>query len=274
MNKETEQTISYYAPRVQAEWDRVVRDAYHRLEFDTTMRFLRQYLPGKGLVLDAGGGPGRYTIELARLGYDLVLLDLLPEHLTFAREQIEKARVGTRVKDVTRGAITDLSRYPDATFDAVICLGGPVCHVAPHAARRRAVRELARVAKPGAPVFISVMGQYGALMVAPSQFPQAFADAPLVDDWLATGDDYHFGGTGYCRFFTATEFRRLVSRKGLQLLQMVGLEGVNSNQATTNEFAQKYPDAWRKWLEIHNRICTEPFAIEASGHMMIVARKQ
>ncbi|MDH5440279.1 MAG: class I SAM-dependent methyltransferase, partial [Candidatus Bathyarchaeota archaeon] len=47
-----------------------------------------------------GGGPGRYTIELARLGYDVILLDLTPKLLEMAREQIEKANVESKVKQI------------------------------------------------------------------------------------------------------------------------------------------------------------------------------
>ncbi|MEM3789031.1 MAG: hypothetical protein QXN95_04095, partial [Candidatus Bathyarchaeia archaeon] len=75
----------YYSKVGLKEWRRLIRDPYHRLEFDTTMHFLRKYLPPKGLVLDAGGGPGRYTIELAKLGYDVVLLDLTPKLLQIAK---------------------------------------------------------------------------------------------------------------------------------------------------------------------------------------------
>ena len=60
----------YYSEQGIREWRRLVRDVYSRLEFDTTKYFMRKYLPRKGLVLDAGGGPGRYTIELGRMGYD------------------------------------------------------------------------------------------------------------------------------------------------------------------------------------------------------------
>jgi len=67
-----------YVGNSVSEWKRLVRDPFHRLEFDTTMLFLKKYLPKKGLVLDAGGGPGRYTIELAKLGYDVVLFDFVP----------------------------------------------------------------------------------------------------------------------------------------------------------------------------------------------------
>ena len=56
----------FYARGVRHEWKHLVKDAYHRLEYDTTIHYLSRYLPDKGLVLDAGGGPGRYTIELAR----------------------------------------------------------------------------------------------------------------------------------------------------------------------------------------------------------------
>lgn len=68
----------WYTKMASAEWRRLNRDAYRRIEFTVTMHFLEKYLPKSGLVLDAGGGPGRYTIELARRGYDVVLLDVTP----------------------------------------------------------------------------------------------------------------------------------------------------------------------------------------------------
>ncbi len=83
----------YYTTQVRKEWRRLVKDPYHRLELDTTLHFLDKYLPERGLVLDAGGGPGRYTHELARRGHDVILLDLTPANLAFARRQIKKANI-------------------------------------------------------------------------------------------------------------------------------------------------------------------------------------
>jgi SAM-dependent methyltransferase len=71
----------FYTSSVRKEWRRLIWDAYHRLEFETTLHFLEKYLPAKGLILDAGGGPGRYTLELARRGYQVVLLDMTPANL-------------------------------------------------------------------------------------------------------------------------------------------------------------------------------------------------
>ena len=79
--------LEYYANNVRSEWRRLIKDAYHRLEFATTLHFLSQYLPQRGLILDAGGGPGRYTIELAIMGYDVCLLDATQANLDFAGMQ-------------------------------------------------------------------------------------------------------------------------------------------------------------------------------------------
>lgn len=58
--------IRYYDEHAEREWKRLFHDAYHRLEFIVTMYFLEKYLPKTGVILDAGGGPGRYSIELAK----------------------------------------------------------------------------------------------------------------------------------------------------------------------------------------------------------------
>ncbi|MFH1141386.1 MAG: class I SAM-dependent methyltransferase, partial [Chloroflexota bacterium] len=161
----------YYAGCVRKEWRRLVKDAYHGLELATTLHFLEKHLPRAGLILDAGGGPGRYTIELANRGYEVVLLDLTPGNLNFARRQIKKAKVQEQVKAVVEGSIVDLARYADATFDAVVCLGGPLSHVLDQRARDKAIAEMIRVAKRGAPILVSVMGRLSLLVVELTMFP-------------------------------------------------------------------------------------------------------
>ena len=141
----------YYTANVRREWQRLVRDPYHRLEFDTTLYFLEKHLPQKGLILDAGGGPGRYTVELASRGYDMILLDVTPANLAFAQRRIRRAKLKAKVRNLIEGSIVDLSRIEDNTFDVVICLGGPLSHIVDGQKRDKAIRELIRVAKPGAP---------------------------------------------------------------------------------------------------------------------------
>ena len=48
----------------------------HQLEYDLTWRYLDQYLPSQGAILEIGAATGRYTLELAKRGYMLTAVDL------------------------------------------------------------------------------------------------------------------------------------------------------------------------------------------------------
>ena len=76
-----------YTRFAEREWGRLVYGPYQHLEFQLTMHYLRHYLPATGLILDAGGGPGRYAIELCRERREVVLCDLAPGNIALAREQ-------------------------------------------------------------------------------------------------------------------------------------------------------------------------------------------
>jgi len=118
------QVKEYYSKRCLVELKRLTSDPYHRLEYDTTLHFLKKYLPKRGSVLDAGGGPGSYTIKLARMGYEVTLLDLTPKLLEIAERQVRGVKVDRNVKNMIEGSIDDLSMYEGDSFDAVISLGG------------------------------------------------------------------------------------------------------------------------------------------------------
>lgn len=274
MNRESEMVRELYSHMVDREWGRLARDPFHRLEYDTTWRFLEKYLPKSSLVLDAGGGPGRYTVELARRGYDVVLLDLTPANLERAGEEITRAGVGKHVKQLVEGTITDLSQFADNSFDAVLCLGGPLSHTYPASEREKAISELIRVDRKDACIFVSVMSKYGVLLATPEGWPEAVADpkenfAGLVE----TGDTYAFVKDGYCHFFTSAELEQVFTGHNVEIIQKVGLEGFNTDEKTTNNFAANFPEAWQKWLKLHEELYTDPFAVDASGHMLIVVRK-
>jgi ubiquinone/menaquinone biosynthesis C-methylase UbiE len=116
----------HYNDSVEHEWERLELDAYHQLEFETTMHLLRRHLPASGVVLDAGGGPGRYARELCRSGYQVVLLDYAPGLLEKARTVFadEPATVQENLRQCVEGDIRNLSLFPTGAFDATLCLGG------------------------------------------------------------------------------------------------------------------------------------------------------
>jgi SAM-dependent methyltransferase len=273
MANEEELTKRYYSKKVLYEWKRLVQDPFHKLEFDTTMRFLEKHLPGKGLILDAGGGPGRYAIELARRGYSVVLLDLVPELLAKAKREIKRAKVESKIEDIVEGSITDLSGFGGNSFDAVICLGGSLSHVHPEGKRKQAVSEMIKVAKRKAPIFVSVMGKFGVLLATPEGWPAEVEKENFLNI-SSKGDDYRWCKTGYCHFFTLEELEALFPKRKVEILERVGLEGLNISRRATNRFSKEYPEAWKNWMKIHDELCTHTTVVDASGHMLIIVGKR
>ncbi|MFZ3150771.1 MAG: class I SAM-dependent methyltransferase [Anaerolineaceae bacterium] len=263
----------YYTNQVRQEWNRLTKDAYHRLEFETSLHTLEKFLPPQGLVLDAGGGPGRYTLELAKRGYTVSLMDLTPPNLDFARKQIKRAGMQKQVRTLLEGSIADLSMFEDESFDAVICLGGPLSHILDKHERGRAIAELMRVAKPGAPIFVSVMSRLSVLVVVLEQSPYEL-ELPHFKQMLETGE--YFGGYGFtaCHFFLPEELREAFDLENLVFEEMVGLEGLASHHRTELNRVAKDEKRWAGWLDAHFRTCTHPAVVGTSEHMMIVCRKK
>lgn len=262
---------TYYRGQVRQEWRRLIRDPYHRLEFLTTLRYLEKYLPAQGHILDAGGGPGRYTIELAQRGYQVTLLDLTPENVAFANRQIKRRGFKRRAKAL-EGSITNLSSFPDGNFDAVICLGGPLSHILDVEQRGVAIGELRRVARPQAPVFISVMSRLSVMVIELQEFQHELEQpvhARIRDTGIYPGDQ----GFTACHFFLPEELRTEIEAQDLDVLEMVGLEGLAShhnralNQLARNEIR------WKAWLDTHFLTCTHPAVVGLSEHILAVCRR-
>jgi ubiquinone/menaquinone biosynthesis C-methylase UbiE len=199
-------------------------------------------------------------------------LDITPVNLEFAKRQIKKARLQKKVKEVAEGSITDLSRFADSTFDAVICLGGPLSHVLDKRERDQAISELIRVTKRGAPIFVSVMSRL-AMLVSELKLFQHEIEHPLFKKIRDTGS--YPGGYGFtaCHFFLPEELKESFAKRRVKILEMVGLEGVGSHfQEKINKLA-KNKKRWKVWLETHYKICTHPVVVGISEHILIICKK-
>ena len=177
------------------------------LEFQTTEYFYKKYLKPGMKILDAGDGPGRYTVELARAGHHMTLLDVSDKELEVAHRKIKENNVENFVDAVDLGSITKLP-YDDHAFDMVLCLGGPISHLKTEDERSRAIRELVRVARPGAVICVSVMNRPAVLNLTVNNWKDYIKGyGSGYDFWkemdLLTreGDDNWFVGCSYAHFF-------------------------------------------------------------------------
>jgi len=148
-------------------------------------------------VLDVGCGDGAYSIHAARLGATVTGLDISPAMLDAARRRADAAGVSVEWRE---GRVEALP-FPAASFDVVIAVT-VLCWVSDPAG---AVREMARVLRPGGIVVIGELGRYS---------PWAFVRR--VRGWF--GDRFW----REAHFWTAKELRRLVNSAKLEFGEVRG----------------------------------------------------
>ncbi len=207
------------------------------------------------------------------MGYDVILLDLSPKLLEIAREQIGKANVESRVKQTIEGSVDNLSMFEDDTFDAVICLGGPLSHLVHRKQRQKAADELVRVAKDNAPIFVSVIGRLAVLMnTIVYLWPELEKDPDIWREYVMTGDYLGEYGFTACHFYIPEELEAEFRGK-TEILEIVGFEGIFSTH--TKEYNEVHE--MRRYNEIlwetHLKTCTHPSIAAISEHFMLICKK-
>ena len=252
------------------EWDRLER---HRTEFAVSRRALDAHLPPPpATILDCGGGPGRYAITLAQRGYDVTLFDLSPELLAMAQEKAAEADV--TLSGFEQGTATDLSRFADGQFDAVLMMG-PLYHLLDEADRQQALAEAARVVRPGGPIFAAFITRYAAHLDGVRRYPEEAIDHPEIYDLIEkTGllPQREDGQTAFVAYFAhPNEVAPLCKSAGLDLLAVLGVEGVAS--AREESINTLTGDAWERWVDINYRIAHDPCIHGGVEHLLAVCRR-
>ena len=197
-------------------------------------------------ILDCGGGPGRYAIELARQGYEVVLFDLSAGNLALAREKAAEAGVALTF---VQGTALDLSRFADGEFDAVLLMG-PLYHLLEESERRQALAEAYRVLRPGGPLFAAFIGRYAAHRDCAAGYPDLFLgqrdeyDRILADGKLPPRDDGRVAFVAY--FAHPAEVAPVCWASGFEVATVLGVEGVVS--AEEDEINKLNGPAWDAWL--------------------------
>lgn len=114
------------------------------VEFFTTMHYIEKYLKKGMKILEIGAGTGRYSITLAKMGYDVTAVELTPKNLEIMKKNAEG------IKNITclQGDCLELDMLQNDTFDLVLNLG-PMYHLYTQEDKGRAISETLRVCKSG-----------------------------------------------------------------------------------------------------------------------------
>jgi SAM-dependent methyltransferase len=264
------QIEEYYARG--GERGRLDKDALGELEFERTKEILARRLPAvPSVVADIGGGPGRYTCWLAGLGYRVEHRDLMPFHV----EQLMESLAETDLVRSLAGDARELD-LADASVDAVLLLG-PLYHLRRRADRIRALREAARIVRPGGPVFVAVISRFAPRLDAVLRERLDLA-VPALTEGVAVVERTGFGAPLFPGDFTAyfhrpAQLRQEVRAAGLRLADLVSVEGPAS---LLGDLAERLADPGRRDVVFETARATErvPELLGIGPHLIATGVRQ
>lgn len=149
--------------------DKRLLSRHGRVEFNTTMHFIRQCIreleKTKGAnepirLADIGAGTGRYSIALAREGVDVTAVELVNYNLGILKKNAREMLDDTCRLNAFKGNALKLKRFEDESFDVVLLLG-PLYHLHSEDDKVRALTEAKRILVKGGIILAGyVMADY------------------------------------------------------------------------------------------------------------------
>jgi SAM-dependent methyltransferase len=237
-----------------------------------TLDLINDYFPPGGRVLDLGGGPGRYTAELLKLGYHVVLLDLTEGLLEKARDLLDER--GLSPEAVIHADARDLAAQDLGRFHAALMLG-PMYHVVDRADRIGILRDLHASLHPGGVAIVAYISSWGVLLAGFTEFPEMYDNAAafrsLLDEVSWSGQ---FQGFTECAFSTPDRARAELEEAGFSIVDYAGCESFTGGLRTiVDKLADQSPQAYLAALEVARDTARHPHFRNQAEHLHFVVRK-
>ena len=237
------------------------------LEFERTTEILQRRLPpAPASVADIGGGPGRYALWLAELGYTVQHRDLMELHVdqlqAFGSPSIQTAAGDSRHLDL-----------PDSSVDAVLLLG-PLYHLPDRADRIQTLKEACRIVRIGGPIFIAAISRWAPRLdgVLQERLYERSPDFPsLLPEIERTGNLPPVVPSGFVGYtHRPGDLADEVCEAGLEVDDLVGVEGLPL-AGTDMQSRGGDQTAWNVLLEAARAIERVPELLGLSPHLIATA---
>ena len=271
-------TRSFYDAYGTLEWSRLEATAYGRLQAIIHTDFIHRYVDQDDRVLDAGCGPGRFSITVAGLGATVTALDVSERQLQIAKEKTAEAGLLERVDGFVRADITDLSMFPPASFDVVVCYGGALSYVCED--REKAAAELVRVVRPGGTLLISVMSLFGFtadLVRNPNM--QVLRDPDEEEVWRVVEDGNRLGFPSPrvnmqhppMHLYSSDELRKLIPES--KVLELAGSNVTAFEGSTAIDEVFEDHRAWSTAVQLEKRLNHVPGLVDNGSHIIMSSER-
>lgn len=246
-----------------------------KLEFARMKELIQRFLrKPPAVILDVGGGPGKYSCWLAENGYKVHLIDPVEKHVMQAREASESQPCHPLASTVA-GDARSLKHGSDSV-DAVLLMG-PLYHLTARDQRVEALREAHRVLKSGGLLIAKAINRFASLLDGLSK---GFIDDPRFVSVLRRDiqDGQHRGYPENIGYFTTAyfhlpdELEAEVLEAGFSQRKLYSVKGPGELAANL-EGRMSDPTKRKQLLDLIRSVEEERTLLGVSSHFIAVARK-
>ncbi|RNB78273.1 class I SAM-dependent methyltransferase [Brevibacillus panacihumi] len=267
-----ENVIDYYS-RFD-EWGRLDREP---LEFIISWHYMRQYLPPHGHVFDNGAGPGKYAMELAKLGYQVTLSDITPRLVELAKEKATELGVMERFGGFHVCNATHLAGIPNEFFAASLMLG-PLYHLQKEEERIHAVRELFRVTKKDGIVFVAFQSRMR-MTITSLQFPQYWKPHDTIDSIKEFGNTGIFNHEDKGRFtgayyFNIDDIKPFMESHGFETIDLIGSSSIGGLLSKEQKQSWEEKGESHKLVKMLIEMAKDRSVLGISSHLLYIGRRK
>lgn len=250
------------------QYDSIYDDPFWEFHDEVTWSLIKPYLPRTmpATCADLGCGTGKWGLKLLKSGFDVTFLDNAASMVEQVRAKLDGNPREKRATLVVAD-IVEMPTLATGTFDLLTAMGDPLSICSDP---ERAVREFARLLKPGGVVCATADNKLGAI-----DHYIKHGDLDELDTFVRTGRTRWLTNDETERFelhtFTPHELRRLFERNGLEVVDLTGktILPVRENRNLLED-----PAAVERLLGIERALAKDPASAGRAGHLQIAARRK
>ena len=243
---------------------RLNRSRQGQLEYITTMNYIHRYAKTGAKILEIGAGTGRYSIALAKEGYNVTAVELVETNL----EVLKNNSVGIENIISYQGDALNLDRFEDNQFDITL-LFGPMYHLYDKKEVHKALDEAIRVTKIGGIILSAFLSVY------------AIMNNNYLKETLAAGIEMNFDDNYKVKHFEdqlftgydIVEFEQLFESHNIKYLTTAAVDNILETAERRTDFKMSDAD-FELFVKYHLATCEKRELLGSSSHLLYICKKE